>query len=77
MHPWVIGVDLGGTKIRLGLVSPEDNIVATRQIPTNPHEGIDAVTTRIGSAVDELRGIGALWLPCSRIGYLQPRSGGP
>ena len=55
MNPWVIGVDLGGTKIRLGLVSPDDKILATRQIPTNPHEGIDAVTARIGTAVDELQ----------------------
>jgi glucokinase len=36
------------------LVSPEDSIVSTCQIPTNPHEGIDAVTNRIGMAVDEL-----------------------
>ena len=56
MNPWVIGVDLGGTKIRLGLVSPDDAILATRLIPTNPHEGIDAVTARIGAAVDELQG---------------------
>jgi glucokinase len=55
MNPWVIGVDLGGTKIRLGIVSPDDTIVATRQIATNPHEGIDAVTARIGAAVDELQ----------------------
>jgi glucokinase len=55
MNPWVIGVDLGGTKIRLGLVSPDDAIVMTRQIPTNPHQGIDAVTARIGIAVDELQ----------------------
>jgi glucokinase len=55
MHPWVIGVDLGGTKIRLGLVSPADSILATRQIPTDSHEGIDAVTARIGEAVDELQ----------------------
>jgi glucokinase len=55
MHPWVIGVDLGGTKIRLGLISPTDEITAVRQIATNAHEGIDAVTARIGTAVDELR----------------------
>ncbi len=54
MKPWVIGVDLGGTKIRLGLVSPQDEIVAIRQIATRPAEGIDAVTQRIGVAVDEL-----------------------
>jgi glucokinase len=54
MHPWVIGVDLGGTKIRLGLVSPGDEIVAVRQFATNAHAGIDAVTAHIRTAVDEL-----------------------
>jgi glucokinase len=55
MHPWVIGVDLGGTKIRLGLVSPDDTIVAVRQIASDSHEGVDAVTARMGAVVDELR----------------------
>lgn len=54
MDNWVVGVDLGGTKIRLGLVSPQDAIVATRQMPTEPQQGIDSVTERIGAAVDEL-----------------------
>jgi glucokinase len=53
--PWVIGVDLGGTKIRLGLVSPQDEIVATRQMATAAHEGVDAVTERIAAAVHELQ----------------------
>lgn len=54
MQPWVIGVDLGGTKIRLGLVSPQDEIVATRQMATDAPAGIDAVTERIATAAGEL-----------------------
>ena len=27
MNDWVVGVDLGGTKVELGLVSPDDRIV--------------------------------------------------
>jgi glucokinase len=55
LKPWVIGVDLGGTKIRLGLISPDNTITATRLMATNAHEGIDAVTERIGAAVHELQ----------------------
>ena len=55
LNPWVIGVDLGGTKIRLGLVSPDNTITATRLMATDAYEGIDAVTERIGSAVHELQ----------------------
>ncbi|MBK8048387.1 MAG: ROK family protein [Anaerolineales bacterium] len=54
MDKWVIGVDLGGTKIRFGLVSPDNTIVAVRQIPTNDHEGIIRVVARMGEAIDEL-----------------------
>ena len=54
-NPWVIGVDLGGTKIRLGLVSPDNTITATRLMATNDYEGIDAVVERIAAAVHELQ----------------------
>jgi glucokinase len=51
---WVVGIDLGGTKIRFGLVSPQDEIVAVRQIATNPHEGATAVVSRMAATVEEL-----------------------
>lgn len=54
MQPWTVGIDLGATKIRLGLVSPQDAIVAVRQIPTHAHEGPAPVIARMGAAVDEL-----------------------
>lgn len=53
-EPWVVGIDLGATKIRLGLISPQDTIAAVRQIPTRAHEGPAAVIARMGGAVDEL-----------------------
>lgn len=56
MKPWVVGIDLGATKIRLGLVSPQDAIVAARQIPTNATEGANAVVERIVTEVDALAG---------------------
>ncbi|MBX7236204.1 MAG: ROK family protein [Caldilineales bacterium] len=56
VKPWVVGIDLGATKIRLGLVSPQDAIVAARQIPTNATEGANAVVERIVTEVDALAG---------------------
>ena len=55
MDKWVVGVDLGGTKVELGLVSPDDRIVDRRRIATNPQDGVAQLVTRIGQAVDELK----------------------
>ena len=54
MNGWVVGIDLGGTKIRLGLVSPEDQIIALRQVPTHGEEGPAAVVERMGVLIEEL-----------------------
>ena len=39
MEPWVVGVDLGGTKIELGLIDPQNRIVAREKVPTKAAEG--------------------------------------
>jgi glucokinase len=44
---WVIGIDLGATKIALGLVNPENKIVARRRIPTNVADGPESAVDRI------------------------------
>jgi glucokinase len=54
MSNWVIGVDLGATKVELGLVGPDDRIAARRRFPTQAELGADSVVARIGEAVDEL-----------------------
>ena len=35
MEPWVVGVDLGGTTIKLGLIDPQNKILERRKIPTS------------------------------------------
>ncbi len=55
MNDWVIGIDLGATKIELGLVSPDNRIVARRRIPTQADDGPAAVVERIARQVDVLR----------------------
>jgi len=54
MSDWVVGVDLGATKTALGLIDPQDRIVAYRRIPTNADDGPQAVVERIAQSVAEL-----------------------
>lgn len=51
----VIGIDLGGSKIALGLVSPQDEIRARRRIDTESEAGLSHVVERIADAVDALK----------------------
>jgi len=51
---WVIGVDLGGTKIEVGLISPENRVTARVRIPTNPALGPESVVERIAKEVEAL-----------------------
>jgi glucokinase len=44
---WVIGIDLGGTKVAFGLISPDNRIVARCRIPTDADDGPQAVVERI------------------------------
>lgn len=52
---WVIGIDLGGSKIALGLVSPDNHIQSRRRINTQAAAGVDSVAERIAAQVDSLR----------------------
>jgi glucokinase len=54
MRDWVVGVDLGATKIALGLIDPADRVVARRRIPTQAAGGPEAVVERIAQSVLEL-----------------------
>jgi len=53
-NPWVIGVDVGGTKVATGLVNYRGEILKQTRVPMNCHgtarEGFAAVT----SAIDEV-----------------------
>ena len=54
MDSWVVGVDLGGTKIALGLIDAHNQIVARCRIPTEAHEGVQSVVERIAGCVAQL-----------------------
>jgi len=51
-----IGVDLGGTNIKAGIVNEEGRILEQAGLPTMAQEGPDAVISRMVRLVGELRG---------------------
>jgi len=57
MEPWVVGVDLGGTNIKFGLIDPDNKIVEREKIPTNPEEGPEAAVERMAAVVGEFRSL--------------------
>jgi glucokinase len=57
MEDWVAGIDLGATKIALGLIDPQNRIVARQRAPTAPLEGPDAAVERMAQAIDALKGV--------------------
>ena len=50
----VIGIDLGGSKIALGLVDGRDRILARRRIDTESEAGLASVIERIAAEVEAL-----------------------
>jgi glucokinase len=54
METYVIGIDLGATKIALGLIDPENQIIAQQRIPTNVDEGPQAAVERMVSSIAKL-----------------------
>jgi glucokinase len=54
MGHWVVGIDLGGTKTALGLIDPDDRIIARLRMPTNAQDGPQAVVDHIATGVAKL-----------------------
>jgi glucokinase len=52
---YVIAIDLGGTKIDLGLIAPDNTIVARQRIVADTHEGAERVVTRVIEQIDVLK----------------------
>jgi glucokinase-like ROK family protein len=48
----VIGVDIGGTKIVVGVIDPPDTLVYTHETPTHAHDGGQEVMQRVIGAID-------------------------
>jgi len=54
MSDWVVGADLGATKIALGLIDPDDRIVARQRLATEAARGPASLVERIAGAVARL-----------------------
>lgn len=52
---YVVGVDLGGTKIATGLLTTEGEIVERTRLDTLPEEGVDAVINRMVQSVQDVQ----------------------
>ena len=50
-----IGIDVGGTNLKFAVIDEAGTIVARRTIPTDAHEGHDAVLGRMVQGASELR----------------------
>ncbi len=57
MEPWVVSIDLGGTKIELGLVDPDNRITARKKIPTLADEGPEQAVERMGEVVEAFKAL--------------------
>ncbi len=51
---YLIGLDIGGTKILAGLIRPNFTVVATEKLKVEPHRGLAVFIKSLSSAVNEL-----------------------
>ena len=59
---YAVGIDLGGTDIKVGLVRPSGEIEAAARRPTDPASGTDSIADRMADMVRELTGAKGLGL---------------
>ena len=68
MSEYAIGIDLGGTFIKAGVVDAEGRVVAQQSVPTGGAEGAETVVRRMAEAADWARQEAGL--PWSRAGVI-------
>ena len=56
--PVVIGIDVGGTSVKMGVVTQRGEIIATAKVPTGALEGAEALGRVSEAAVELARGAG-------------------
>lgn len=61
-----IGVDLGGTSVKAGIVSRKGEVTLSVQVPTNANQGKDAIAASLGVAIEHVlaQGISKGIKPC-------------
>ena len=69
---WVVGVDLGASKVACALVSPDNRMVARDRIPTRAVDGPAAVADRIADSVRGLIAQAPAGICVERVGVCSP-----
>jgi glucokinase len=72
MQDWVIGIDLGATKIALGLIDPQNQVVARYRFPTAPLDGPEAAVERMGAGIERLREMAPAGARVTGVGICTP-----
>ncbi len=55
MTHWIAGIDLGATKIAMGLVTPDGRIVARQRLSTHAAQGPESAAERIAAVIEAWR----------------------
>ena len=72
MQDWVVGIDLGATKIALGLIDPQNRIVALRRLPTDAPAGPEGAVERMVDSIGELQAELPLGEQIAAVGICSP-----
>ena len=73
LSPTVLGIDIGGTNTKIGLVHPDGTLISSRKMPTNAHTTPDDFFRRLFSLTDPLiEGKTLLGIGISAHGELDP-----
>jgi len=71
--PYFVGIDVGGTNIKIGLVDNAGKRLGYRSIPTEQDKGAEDASQRIGKVVNELIGeVGIKLADVARAGLATP-----
>jgi glucokinase len=64
MDSYVIGVDIGGTGTKYGIVDKDGNVLHSSSMPTNTHEHvhtyIDALHEKLSELIEKVGGVGRI-----------------
>ncbi len=76
-RPCRIGIDLGGTKIEVGVLDPEDRIIFRKRSPTPPHDYVATLEAirELVAAADQVIGGAVAPVGCGIPGAVSPATG--
>jgi glucokinase len=70
--PHILGIDIGGTKLAVGVSSPSGQLLATDRIPTNPAESSEQTLARLIDACRAVIAKAAVPVAAAGIGCVGP-----